>query len=477
MSAHSGQDEDWSIISSSSDLEDDLSSSYHRDANHHDLGEAGLRGLDKSLDKSQTQSVSYVYEGNTWVRKDKSFPDLSLHTITTQTGVDHAAQEGNSPQSAQSVLSGDYSESVNLEGRDSNFGGNANCGIMGKDAHGACVVRNTNSCNLFSRVDSAVRFVSAWYFDLTLGAILRRLHVMKRTCGDDSKTQNCTVKRTSQKVINGTIDVLEFASQFKEIWLYQTVLVFVTILAFFQIHLKVASPKEPDSMFTQIQAWVNYPAWQNVYEKAMYEDGPVSHSFFGFSTAGPKRLRVLRYYDLARQECAPLINRASGLSFRIMHHAQGVWPQVKQMVVDHWPQNPHFQERLSILRNALYHYTKLSKSAVANFWAQHLPFVYHLRDELVSQATRLFKLSCLTANAILKDGKIYSSGAMSSIKAWGSSNMGKVSFFDFNSFRDRFGQENNAVMLPLNRFKQSPGYTFLARAYQSLTDKVVCAFK
>lgn len=287
MSVSSAQDEDWSIISSSSDLDEDISLSYTQHSNNCEESE------DEGDVKSDVNDTfdSRVLSGGKLRQMEEVNQEASTATIT---GDSATAAEQKPILAAGMLLKNDSAlKSEASAGRDHRAGSR-------KDR---CAVRQLTSCAccVACRIDKNIRSVSAMGYDFTWGVILAGFRRKKETYSAQSSPMNLV----ATKFLNASIFCLELIELQRELWLYTMLLVTVAEVIW-RVYGTAAPAPQPSSYF---QVWSDPEKWSKYYDMAMYESGPLKRSFFGISAPGPKKLRVVSYYNGVREWSQTLWNQ------------------------------------------------------------------------------------------------------------------------------------------------------------------------
>lgn len=299
MRVSSAQEDDWSIISSSSDLDEDLSASYFQ-------AERSENDQDEEFDHSSDVNMGGDESGVADSKAEESNQDASTHTITPRINSYEQKQIRNyinvgksgGPKKANGFFfeyTCGYSAARLLSNKET-----------AKDQPLIAQIGFMFGF-LAGKFDKGVRLVSATGFDWTFGMLLLGLRHVKSSseCKSSGKTQGCNKFLTPHTAINISILALESLLRIREIWLYQLVLVLVAVFAFREIQYKPAPKKVP---FTSILEYLSGgKSWKEVYDSAFYEDGPVSRNIFGFTTVGPKKVRGARYWKVIREKTQPIM--------------------------------------------------------------------------------------------------------------------------------------------------------------------------
>ena len=291
MSASSERDEEWSIISSSSDVDDEpLLLSMHGGKQKNKIvtvqlsGTAGtgqaLGGVPSTLEESAQEGSTYTING---MRDSISTSQTINPTFLTESR------------------------------SSSHFPGSVNNGtaVRGGDpwvsAREPLVTKmGTQLTAVTSRIDAGVRFVSAMTLDATIGMIISGLRRSRLAHVQAAKAPKGCHQRSAGCVVDSSIRMLEALAVYKEVWLYLLTLAAVTAWSIIMLH-RMTVPKEP-SFGDQFRIWTSSASWRKFYLDIMYEDGPKSWSLFGFGTSGPKRLRLQGYFSKARNGSKQSLN-------------------------------------------------------------------------------------------------------------------------------------------------------------------------
>lgn len=296
MSVSSAQDEDWSIISSSSDLDDDLSLSYMRQGSNKvdsdDDDDEDDHNISVKSDANDTFDSRVLRRGS----QEDTNQESSTITITNING----GAAINSPNV------------VNIEddrNLDSNFPnsepGVRTCGNVragSRKSYSAFRPFVEFLLTLFYKVDNFIKCLSAMAFDLTLGVILTGFRNVKESY---MVTNASGMKLAVSKFLDSVIAILEWLEANKKYLLYTLICVASIVIRSSEVYGMVTATKQQtasESFYGRVP-----PEWKEFFDSVLYERGPTRRSFFGISYPGPKKLRVLSLYQGVRERSQRLV--------------------------------------------------------------------------------------------------------------------------------------------------------------------------
>lgn len=304
MRVSSAQEDDWSIISSSSDLDEDLSASLLQ-------GEGSSNDQNEDLDHNGDYGAYGNGSGDATdvaeAKAEESNQDSSTHTITPRTNSFEQKQIRNRLKSG--TLASDQKTDKAIRDYPCGYSA-ARFLCKGTSEVQPFAARVSSGVGCVSRkFDRCVRWLSATGFDWSLGLLLAGLQHVRETSKSTglNNPQICN-KRCNKFLapcLNTSILALEVLKFVREIWLYQLILVLTGVFAFRQVHSKPVAKKLYFSSFMEHLG--GGKSWQDVYDATFYEDGPVSRNFFGFTTVGPRQLRAARYWEVIREKSKPFM--------------------------------------------------------------------------------------------------------------------------------------------------------------------------
>lgn len=336
MKVSSTQEDDWSIISSSSDVDDELTSS---DAQQNDL--EGVNEFPDQPVSSFDQGAENGFGGVSALNWDNCGNGNSTHTIKPKSMANEATPKD----------SGIKLDDLRIGGKSfilcSNESLTRKSGVVCKSlfvSQKACPLFQKYGSSVmvaFSKFDSTARYVSAAGFDWSFGSLLVYLRECHHSYEARKDGPESPTKKFSNDLLKVSIATLDYLTVLREVWLYYLAILSVAALSIPKLQNK-PSNKPTYSPYFQYPKFGE--AWKQVYDNAFYENGPLHRNWFGFMTRGPKRLKFSRYFnnlnELKKQYFSPFLEKskkyASSLKPLLSTAADKTTQLLSKIPLDDW---------------------------------------------------------------------------------------------------------------------------------------------